>query len=57
MRQALTISQGQWSTFVVRPISATLLAIAVMLLLAQPLYQGWKNRQAPTGPEDGSPTA
>ena len=57
MRQALTISQGQWSTFVTRPISATLLAIAVMLLLAQPLYQRWKNKQAPTGLEDGSPTA
>jgi putative tricarboxylic transport membrane protein len=34
MRQALTISQGQWSTFATRPLSASLLAIAVLLLLA-----------------------
>jgi len=34
MRQALTISQGQWSTFVTRPISAGLLAVSVLLLVA-----------------------
>jgi putative tricarboxylic transport membrane protein len=30
----LTISQGEWSTFVTRPLSATLLAVAVVLLVA-----------------------
>jgi putative tricarboxylic transport membrane protein len=29
MRQALTISMGDWSTFVTRPISASLLSVAV----------------------------
>lgn len=33
MRQALTISQGDWSTFVTRPISGTILAITLLLLL------------------------
>jgi putative tricarboxylic transport membrane protein len=33
MRQALIISQGQWTTFATRPISATLLAIAVLLVV------------------------
>ena len=32
MRQALTISQGEWSTFFVRPLSGSLLAIALLLL-------------------------
>ncbi|RPH66445.1 MAG: tripartite tricarboxylate transporter permease [Burkholderiales bacterium] len=34
MRQALTISQGEWSAFVTRPLSGTLLGIAVLLLAA-----------------------
>ena len=33
MRQALTISQGQWSTFFTRPISGTLMAISIALLI------------------------
>ena len=33
MRQALTISQGEWSTFFTRPISGTLMAISIALLL------------------------
>jgi len=39
MRQALTISQGEWSTFVTRPLSATLLAIAVVLAVAPALWR------------------
>jgi putative tricarboxylic transport membrane protein len=39
MRQALTISQGEWSTFVTRPLSASLLAIAALLLIAPPLWR------------------
>jgi TctA family transporter len=33
LRRALLISRGDWSVFVTRPISASLLAVAVMLLL------------------------
>ncbi|MBU3739376.1 MAG: tripartite tricarboxylate transporter permease [Rhodoferax sp.] len=44
MRQALTISQGDWSTFVSRPLSASLLAIAALLLLAPPLWRWLRNR-------------
>jgi putative tricarboxylic transport membrane protein len=46
MRQALTISQGEWSTFVTRPLSGTLLAIAVMLLFAPPLWRRWRASRA-----------
>jgi len=33
MRQALTISQGNWGTFFTRPISGTLMAVAIALLI------------------------
>ena len=33
LRQALTISEGQWSTFMTRPLSASLLLIALALLV------------------------
>ena len=39
MRQALTISQGEWSTFVTRPLSGTLLAVAVLLLVAPAVWR------------------
>ncbi len=39
MRQALTISMGEWSTFVTRPLSASLMAIAALLLLAPPIWR------------------
>ncbi len=39
MRQALTISQGHWSTFVTRPISATLLACAALMLVLPVVYR------------------
>ncbi len=38
MRRALTISQGDWTTFLTRPISATILAIAVLALLGPFLW-------------------
>ena len=44
MRQALTTSQGEWSTFVTRPLSATLLAIAVVLAVAPAL---WRRLRSP----------
>ncbi len=39
LRQALTISAGDWSVFVTRPISATLLVLAALALVAPRLYQ------------------
>ena len=42
MRQALIISQGEWSTFVTRPISGTLLAISLLLLV---LPAWWRRRR------------
>jgi putative tricarboxylic transport membrane protein len=41
MRQALTISQGEWSTFVTRPLSASLLAVAALLVVVPPLLR-WR---------------
>lgn len=43
MRQALTISMGDWSTFVTRPISASLLAVAVLMMVVPRLYR-WSKR-------------
>jgi putative tricarboxylic transport membrane protein len=45
MRQALTISQGEWSTFFTRPLSGSLMAISVLLLVAPTL---WKHFRRPT---------
>jgi len=33
MRQALTISQGDWTTFITRPVSAVILAVALAALV------------------------
>ncbi|PZW44992.1 putative tricarboxylic transport membrane protein [Humitalea rosea] len=38
MRQALVISQGDWTTFLTRPASATLLAIAVLALVGPRIW-------------------
>ncbi|MGA1318955.1 MAG: tripartite tricarboxylate transporter permease [Rubrivivax sp.] len=42
MRQALIISQGEWSAFVTRPISGTLIAISLLLLV---LPAWWRRRR------------
>jgi len=44
MRQALTISMGEWSTFVTRPLSASLLAIAALLLIGPALWRKVRSR-------------
>lgn len=44
LRQALTISQGDWSTFVTRPGSAAILAVAVLALAAPRLWVWWRRR-------------
>jgi putative tricarboxylic transport membrane protein len=39
MRQAMTISQGQWSTFFTRPISGSIMLIAIALLVVPPVIK------------------
>lgn len=39
MRQALTISMGDWTTFFTRPLSASLMAISALLLVAPVLWR------------------
>jgi putative tricarboxylic transport membrane protein len=41
LRQALTISMGSYTTFVTRPLSATLLTLAALLLLL-PAFLRWR---------------
>ncbi len=42
MRQALTISQGDWSTFITRPVSVVILALAVIALVGPRLWVLWE---------------
>ncbi len=42
MRQALTISQGDWFTFFTRPLSGALMAVAALLLMLSPLYRCYR---------------
>jgi putative tricarboxylic transport membrane protein len=44
MRQALIISNGRWDTFVTRPISAIILALAALSLAAPYIIAGIKRR-------------
>lgn len=45
MRQALTISQGDWTTFVTRPVSACILALALLALAGPRLWGAWMARR------------
>jgi putative tricarboxylic transport membrane protein len=45
MRQALTISQGNWATFFTRPISGTLMAISIALLVVPNLMRFVRSRK------------
>ncbi|EHL97880.1 membrane protein [Acetobacteraceae bacterium AT-5844] len=38
MRQALTISQGDWTTFITRPVSVVILSLAVVALVVPKLW-------------------
>jgi len=42
MRQALTISQGEWSTFFTRPLSGSLMAVAALLLIGPALWRQFR---------------
>ena len=46
LRQALTISMGDWTTFVTRPLSGFLLGVAALLLLAPHLWRWWRRRSS-----------
>ena len=46
MRQALTISQGDWTTFVTRPVSLCILLVALAALAGPRIYGAWLRRAA-----------
>ena len=45
LRQALTISQGDWSVFITRPGSLVILAVALLALLGPKVYGVWARRK------------
>jgi putative tricarboxylic transport membrane protein len=44
-RRALQIAQGNYTTFVTRPISAAILALAALALIAPPLIRLWQKQR------------
>jgi putative tricarboxylic transport membrane protein len=46
LRQALTISQGDWTVFVTRPGSAIILGVALLALAGPRLWAAWAKRAA-----------
>ena len=50
-RRALQIAQGNYATFVTRPISAFILLLAVLALLLPPLIRWWQRRHVTITPE------
>lgn len=44
MRQALTISEGNWATFVTRPVSLAILVLAVAALVGPRVWGAWRRR-------------
>lgn len=46
LRQAMTISAGDWSVFFTRPLSASLLALAALALVAPVLYELWSRSRS-----------
>ncbi|MFT8244258.1 tripartite tricarboxylate transporter permease [Roseomonas sp. BN140053] len=46
MRQALTISQGDWSVFLTRPVSLVILLLAAVALVGPRFYTAWARRRA-----------
>jgi putative tricarboxylic transport membrane protein len=44
-RRALQIAQGNYLTFVTRPISAAILALALIALVAPPAIRAWQSRR------------
>jgi putative tricarboxylic transport membrane protein len=46
LRRALAISQGNWSVFATHGISAALLAVAAIVLVAPAALRGWRRLKA-----------
>ncbi|MFA5026792.1 MAG: tripartite tricarboxylate transporter permease [Candidatus Methylomirabilota bacterium] len=57
LRQSLTISHGDLSVFATRPISAVLIAVAVLSLLAPVVRDLWRRTRARNGGESAGPSA
>jgi putative tricarboxylic transport membrane protein len=47
LRQALTISAGDWTVFLTRPLSASLLALAAIALVAPRMWELMRGRPRP----------
>jgi len=45
LRRALTISQGDWTVFFTRPLSATLIAIALLALAGPQIWAAMQRRK------------
>jgi putative tricarboxylic transport membrane protein len=45
LRNGVAMGGGSWTVFIERPMSATLLAIAVLMLLGPPIWKRWKAAQ------------
>jgi putative tricarboxylic transport membrane protein len=45
LRRALTISQGDWTVFLTRPLSATLIAIALLALAGPQIWAAFQRRK------------
>jgi putative tricarboxylic transport membrane protein len=56
-RRALQIAQGNYTTFVTRPISAFILLLAALALVLPPLIRRWQARRERGEGESPSPTA
>jgi putative tricarboxylic transport membrane protein len=52
-RQAMTISAGDWTVFFTRPISATILVLALIALAGPKLLGLWQSFRVPTEPMGG----
>jgi len=48
-RRALAISQGEYGVFFTRPLSATILAVVLLVLIGPPLVRWWQARRAARG--------
>jgi len=46
MRNAMSIGEGKWTVFIERPLSATILAVCVAVLIVPPLLTRFRRRRA-----------
>jgi putative tricarboxylic transport membrane protein len=46
MRNAMSIGEGKWTVFIERPLSATILAVCVAVLIVPPLLTRFRSRRA-----------